>query len=275
LCIDELQESNTKYKWLQDLNAFYSWAGIESKPPDLKRVRTQPYLPPLESILFLIDTLTKLDFKLAVFLQLMKETAARAGEAWMVKWSDIEFKQRLIAIAAAEKGSRQRTRAVSHRLIDMLNLLYRKSSSPYVFHGEFTDPEGYTGALDDFRRQFERLRNQLDELSPTHHLKSIHFHSFRTWRATWEYYQTKDSRHVMDMLGIVNPWVVQVYIQLAQAIQLRESDFDVKQARNAEEATELGSIGYEKFDEFGDVHLYRKLKFLVEEPLKLPAEEPN
>jgi hypothetical protein len=27
-----------------------------------------------------------------------------------------------------------------------------------------------------------------------------------------------------------------------------------------------------KFDEFGDVHLYRKLKFLVEEPLQLPTE---
>ena len=229
-------------------------------------------MAPLESIRFLIDMTMQIDFKLAVFLQLLKESAARAGEAWQLRWENVEFRQRLVTINTPEKGSRSRTSAVSPRLIDILNLLHRKPDSGYVFHRELADPESSIGALDDFRRQFERLRTQLDEKFPGHHLMRIHFHSFRTWRATWEYYQTKDSRHVMDMLGIVNPWVVQVYIQLAQAISLRESDYDVKQARNAEEAVELGSIGYEKFDEFGDVHLYRKLKFLVEEPLQLPTE---
>lgn len=258
---------NTKYKWLQDLNAFYLWAGIKWNAPDLKRVRTQPYLPPLQSILFLIHMMTQLDFKQGVFLQTLKETAARAGEAWMLKWSEIEFKQRLITIAEPEKGSRSRTRTVSQRLVDMLNLL-RKTDSPYVFHRELTDPAKYADSLDDFRRQFERLRKQLDEQYPAYRLRAVHFHSFRTWRATWEYYQTKDVRHVMDLLGIVNPWLVNVYVQLAQAILLREDDYDVKQAKCPEEATELGSMGYQKFDEFGEVHLYRKLKFLVEEPFR-------
>lgn len=261
---------NTKYKWLQDLNAFYGWAGIKWTAPDLKRVRTQPYLPPLQSILFLIHMMTQLDFKQGVFLQTLKETAARAGEAWMLKWSEIEFRQRIVTIATPEKGSRSRTRAVSQRLIDMLNLL-RKTDSPYVFHRELTDPAKCTDSLDDFRRQFERLRKQLDGQYPAYRLRAVHFHSFRTWRATWEYYQTKDVRHVMDLLGVVNPWLVNVYVQLAQAILLREDDYDVKQAKCPEEATELGSMGYQKYDEFGEVHLYRKLKFLVEEPLKFPT----
>jgi integrase len=192
---------NTKYKWLQDLNAFYGWAGIEWKPPRIKRERTLPYLPPLQSILFLIEWMIKLDFKIAVFLQLLKETAARAGEAWMLKWDDIDFKQRLITIAHPEKGSRPRTRGVSHRLIDMLNLLQRKGDGTYVFHREVSDPERYVGALDDFRRTYIRQRTLTAEKLQNPRIKQITFKTLRHFKATMEYHKTKDILHVMQLLG--------------------------------------------------------------------------
>ncbi|MCS7095806.1 MAG: tyrosine-type recombinase/integrase [Nitrososphaerota archaeon] len=64
---------------------------------------------------------------LACFLQLLKETAMRSGEAFRLKWTDIDFERRVIVLNEPEKGSNPRVRRISNKLVEMLNSLPRKS----------------------------------------------------------------------------------------------------------------------------------------------------
>jgi integrase len=59
-------------------------------------ISTNPFLPSLADIVLLITSVQNV--KLSVFLQLLKETAVRAGAAWMVRWADINFQNRLVSI---------------------------------------------------------------------------------------------------------------------------------------------------------------------------------
>jgi hypothetical protein len=59
------------------------------------------------------------------------------------------------------------------------------------------------------------------------------------------------------------------------AIQLRSDDYDVKKAKTSEEIEESGAVEYEKYDEFSEVHLYRKLGFLVEQSFKPRSSATN
>ena len=61
--------------------------------------------------------------KLSAFLQLLKETAMRCGEAKRLKWTDIDFEKGIIRLNEPEKGSNPRLWKVSQKLIAMLNAL--------------------------------------------------------------------------------------------------------------------------------------------------------
>lgn len=63
---------------------------------------------------------------LSTFLQFLKETGARSGEAARLKWSEVDF-ERKIARMTPEKGSRPRTLPISRKLIDMLNHIPRNT----------------------------------------------------------------------------------------------------------------------------------------------------
>lgn len=68
----------------------------------------------------------------ATFLQLLKETAMRSGEAKKLKWIDVDFERRSITLNEPEKGSLPRIfNTLTGKLLGMLNALPRKNS--YVF----------------------------------------------------------------------------------------------------------------------------------------------
>ena len=59
-----------------------------------------------------------------MFLQLAKETGARAGEIFGLKWIDLDFERRAVTIIP-EKGSDPRIFKLSGKMIAMLNRLPR------------------------------------------------------------------------------------------------------------------------------------------------------
>lgn len=93
------------------------------------KVRYEPKQPfiPLESE---IDQfIARCGKRTATFLQVLKDTGARAGEACKLNWTDINMENCTISINNPEKGSRSRTVKVSAKTIAMLNALPKK-------HGE-------------------------------------------------------------------------------------------------------------------------------------------
>ena len=81
-----------------------------------------------ESILrygFIVPIISARGEKTATFLQLMKETGMRAGEAWNLNWTDIDFVNTTVRITP-EKRSNPRMFKVSSKLLAMLAIMPKK-----------------------------------------------------------------------------------------------------------------------------------------------------
>lgn len=89
-------------------------------------------------------------------------------------------------------------------------------------------------------------------------LLKIHFHTFRHWKATMEYHQTKDIIYVMKLLGHKNIANTLIYTQL---VEFEESDvYHSAIARNVDDAQKLIDAGFEFVCNHENVMLFRKRK---------------
>lgn len=133
----------------------------------------------------------------------------------------------------------------------MLAALKAKSKSQRVF----------TPNLRALRQVFQRQRERLARKLQNPRLRLIHFHTFRHWKATMLYHQTKDILYVMNFLGHKSIKNTLIYIQLEEAIFKEESDeYICKVAKNLDEAKELIELGFEYVTEMDGVKLFRKRK---------------
>jgi integrase len=79
-----------------------------------------------------IDTLiTACGKKIATYLQLLKDTGARCGEVSRLKWTSIDFQQKVVRISA-EKGSNSRILPISPKSIGMQNNLQRNKEKIFA-----------------------------------------------------------------------------------------------------------------------------------------------
>jgi integrase len=90
--------------------------------PKCKASRSFPFIPKERELDSLIVGCGK---KLTAFLQMLKETAMRCGEAKRLMWINVDFEKNIITLNAPEKGSNPRMWKVSSNLIAMLNALPR------------------------------------------------------------------------------------------------------------------------------------------------------
>ncbi|MEM3546314.1 MAG: site-specific integrase [Candidatus Bathyarchaeia archaeon] len=163
--------------------------------------------------------------KTATFLQLLKETGIRAGEAIMLKRTDVDFTNRTVRITP-EKGSEPRVFKLSNKLMELLLNVRERSRSNRVFCKN----------LHTIQRLFWRTRKRLAEKLKNTKFLQMHLHTFRHWKATMEYAKTKDILHVMRLLGHKRIQNTLIYTQL---IDFREEEYVSKVARTVEEACKL------------------------------------
>ena len=126
---------------------------------------------------------------MALFLQVLKETGARRGEAFNLKWTDIDLTTGTIRITP-EKGSNPRAFALSPKLLKML------ATQPHEHEGRIWQYRSITNLERTFRKQRKRTAFKLQNPK----LLQIHFHILRHWKATTEYAKTKDLLYVQKLL---------------------------------------------------------------------------
>jgi integrase len=78
-----------------DLVRFYGYKNIPFDKPRYKRVETLPFIPLESEVQNLISGVGK---KTTTFLQLIKETGCRPGEAWNLRWIDIDSEKSTVSI---------------------------------------------------------------------------------------------------------------------------------------------------------------------------------
>jgi integrase len=251
---DSVKEFIAKQQWSRSsklticyaYNAFLKMLGLTWEFPHYK-AQEKPIWIPTESE---IDTLISATGKrTSIYLQLLKETGIRAGEADNLKWINIDS-ERCLILVASEKNGTPRTLKVSKQLIGRLESLHKDNSSK-VF-GE--------RSANTMRSTFSRQRKSIAYKMNTPRLLQIHFHTIRHWYATMLYHLTKNPRLVQKRLGHRNLKTTERYIHIEEDIYENESNqhFICEIVRTAEEAKKLIQQGYDFVNRIDGEYIYRK-----------------
>ena len=244
---ESVKEAIAAQKWFDSgkettayaYDLFAKWAGLKWEKPRCKAIRKLPLIPLEREIDDLIAGCNK---QIATFLQITKETGARAGEIFNLKWIDIDTEAKTVRITP-EKGSNPRSLKISNKLVSMLNSLPKKGENIFSNYGSLSCT-------------FERNRKKTAYKLGNPRLLKISFHTLRHWKATMEYHRTKDILHVMQILGHRNIKNTLVYTQLINGDA--EDAYVCKAAKTVEQAAELIEAGFEYVCEIEGVKLFRK-----------------
>lgn len=245
---DEEWSDATKY---QAADAYLKFCDLSkiSIPEDvnLRKFRSTqklPWIPQEKEIDQLIAGSSR---KVASFLQLLKETGVRCGEAWRIEWTDIDVESGTLTINKPEKNGLPRQFKISTKLICMLNSLPKTSERIW---GD--------SKLNYHRQNFTNQRKRIAAILQNPRLLRITFHTFRHFFATMEYHKTHGHiLHVQERLGHRSILSTMLYTHL---IHFERDEYIVKTASNLKEDKELLLAGFEFVTEREGTKIYRKRK---------------
>ena len=139
---------------------------------------------------------------------------------------------------------------VSPTLIAMLNLLPRTSIRLFG-----------NGSIRSTKATYVKMKKRLAYCLQNPRLLKITFHTFRHWKATHLYHQTKDIYYVKDFLGHKSIKSTEIYINIERSIFEATSDaFIVKVAQTQEEIKSLLETGFEYVCQKDNLIFLRKRK---------------
>jgi integrase len=238
---------NRKRIGINSYTLYLKMHGLKWEKPRCKITRKIPFIPTEKELNTLIAGCGK---KTSTFLKLLKETAMRCGEAKRLLWTNLDSERRIITLNNPEKGSNPRAWKISTELVGMLNALPK--SSLRIF-GD--------GPINSQKTTFLKARRRLASKLNNPRLLNISFHTFRHWKATTLYHQTKDPYYVKEFLGHKSIRSTEIYITIERTIFEPSSDnYRVKVAKNPEEIKGLLEIGFEYVCEKNDLVFLRKRK---------------
>jgi integrase/predicted RNA-binding Zn-ribbon protein involved in translation (DUF1610 family) len=211
---------------------FLRFNGMTWEKPKCKVTRKFPFIPTEQELDALIAGSRR---KNAAFAQVLKETAMRSGEAKRLQWTDIDREKRIITLNEPEKNSNPRMWKVSPTLIEMLNALPK------------TCEQVFAGSLKGMKGTFIDTRKRLAQTLQNPRLLRISFHTFRHWKATTLYHQTKDPYYVQHFLGHKKLESTEIYINIEHTLfeAGANDEFTVKVAEKPEEIKALLEVGFE------------------------------
>jgi len=184
--------------------------------------------------------------KLATFLQTLKETGARCGEAWRLKWTDVDTEHNIIIINSPEKKGFPRQCKISSKLAAMLNTLPKASEQVF---GD--------ALLATLRKNFMKQRLRIAFKLQNPRLRRITFHTLRHWKGTMEYHKTKDILHVKEVLGHRHISSTLIYIHL---VNFESDEYHTAMSKSLGRDEELLAAGFEYVTDRESVKIYRKRK---------------
>ena len=241
----ETCSSSRKANIVKAYTLWLNMHGFTWNPPQYQPISKLPFIP-LEKELD--DLIAGCSRQMAAFLQLLKETAARCGEALKLRWTDVDFATNTVRITP-EKGSSPRIVKISTTLAAMLGSLSKQQQKIFTYKNTFY-----------LRKTFAKQRKRVAHKLGNPRIIQIHFHTFRHWKATMLYSQTKDILYVKNFLGHKNINNTLIYVQLADVIFKENDEYVCKAAKTLEEAAKLIEAGFEYVTDVDGVKLFRKRK---------------
>jgi integrase len=172
-------------------STFLRMKGGKWDKPSYRQEEKIPFIPLENEVDQLISGCS---VKVSCFLQTLKETAMRPGEAWRLLWTSIDFSNRTVTLNKPEKHSNPRQFRISFKLTNMLQNIKR-------IHQQPSDKVFNYASLASLRRTFEKQRSKIAYKTCNPRIKRIAFKTLRHWKASSEYQKTKDILWVQRLLG--------------------------------------------------------------------------
>jgi integrase len=249
--------SGTKAIVIDSYRDYLSMLGLtEVKLPHIRREEKLPFIP-LESELDAL--ICNARTRMCAFLRVLKDTACRPIEAWVLKWIDIDSANRCVTITPA-KYSHPRKLKISEQTLNLLSALPKENQYVFSLSG---DKERFADELEHLAINFVKLRGRVANELKNPRLNQISLKTFRHWKATMEYVRTKDILHVKEMLGHCNIANTLKYIHLANAVSTMQDDYTCRVAKSIEECREFIESGFEYVTEFEGVKLFKFSRFFI------------
>ncbi len=238
---DSIKDVISKQAWSDNrrrnvINAYDMFAKLNKISWDKPRCTVAakiPFIPTEQEIDALILASGK---KLSAFLLLLEETAMRRGEAKRLEWIHVDSERKTITLNEPEKRSNPRIWKVTPRLIAQLNSLPKDCQKVFG-----------NSSIDSMKSMFLTLRKKLAAKLQNPRFQRINFHSFRHWKATTLYHQTKDFYYVKDFLGHKILKNTEIYITIERTMfgENGNDEFTVKVAEDPKEIKALLEVGFE------------------------------
>lgn len=112
-----------------------------------------------------------------------------------------------------------------------------------------------------YENHLHQARRRLAAKLQNPRLVKISFHTFRHWKATTLYHQTKDPYYVKDFLGHKSLKNTEIYINIERTLFEPSSDeFTVKVAEKPEDVKALLEVGFEWVGQKDSLIFMRKRK---------------
>jgi integrase len=235
-------ENGTKQSVTNAINLFYLYNNINTILPKFNRIEKMVFVPTENEIDQLISGCKH---RLATFLQTLKETAARYGEALNLKWTDYNTETQALSITP-EKGSNPRMIKISNKLAVMISSLPRDNAKIFPYK-----------CKDIARKNLQRARKRIAKNLGNPRINQIHFHTLRHWKASQELRRTNNIYYVMKMLGHKSLSNTQRYIHLLEDLS---DDYICEVATTPNEIIKLINAGFEKVTEMNGQQFFRKRK---------------
>ena len=226
---------------------FLSMQGLKWKKPRCRVTRKLPFIPTETEIDQLIACMGK---KTSVFLQTLKETAMRTGECSRLKRENVDLQRKTIILNETEKHGNPRIFNISDKLVNMLATLPKKNK--YVFG---------TGSKVTRGSVFYKQRLKVARKLGNPRILKIGLHTFRHWKATMLYHETRDMAIVKEFLGHHSLEMTSRYIQIEKALFKNDAqNFIVKATKDTEEMQSLLEFGFEYVCQKDGLMFFRRRK---------------
>ena len=216
---------------------------LDWNKPRYKHQKKLPWIPTEAEINALI---AGCGTKTATFLQLLKETAIRYREAWLLKWIDLDFKKETVNITSAKHGIPRELR-ISQKLIGMLQRLPKNSEKIF---GNI----GYSTMRNNLNDQKKRIAEKLQ--NPR--IRRITPHVIRHWRASIEYHRGAGLIEIKQMLGHSSLRSTLVYTHLMKHTE--KDEYISRATRSVKGAGALIESGFQYVTEMDGLKIFRKRK---------------
>ena len=208
-----------------------------------KRHDKLPWLPLSKEVEALIGGCSR---KIATFLQLLRETGCRSGDAWRLTWTEFDAEKGILTINKPEKNGLPRQFKISGKLISMLNMLPKNGQKIF----------GNT-ELKYFRNNFMNQRKRVANKLQNPRIDKITFHTLRHLFGSLEYFKTKDILHVKERLGHRSLTSTLIYTHL---VNFESNEYHTATSKSLKQDEELLMAGFEYVTERDEIKIYRKRK---------------